>query len=984
MKMLEFGDFRVDLQDEQLWRGDQSVKLRPKTWRVLRLLVEHSGRLLSTSQLLDAVWSDVDVSQGTLTQSIAELRRALGDDAGRPQFIQTVHRRGYRFIAAFRPSPTPEAAHGPGVLRLPPSPVLGKMERDDAWLPGREPELERLNLLMNEARAGKRQIVFVSGETGIGKTCLIRTFLQSLTHRKTEEPVWVTGGRCVEFVGEGETFLPVLEALEHLAQIVEPKLFRRILTSRAPTWLTQIPWLMESDEEQETRNPVEFATPKRMLQESCVGVEALTAEGTLVLWFEDLHWSDLATVDLIAALASRTNPCRLLLLATYRPGEAAMNSHPIAPLKRNLVQQQAAVELPLGLLNKTAVQSYLDRQFAPGFEPSLVDVIYDLTEGNPLFMVTLVNHLVDEELIVQTDEQSLWTLTFPLENLREPPPESVTALIELQLSRMDAETLSALEAGSVEGVTFGAQAAAAATGKDVEAVETTLGVLAGRGQFLKAVGAERYPDGSVGERFRFLHSAFSHVLYRRQTAARLQRAHLRVAERLEEGFQDQPDLPAAKLALHFEKGGDPERAVHYLVRAATGARERLGDRETLSYFNRTFDQIATLPDTDDRARLELDLRMKFARELNVSADFSSVQQGSSLARALELCNRIGDRRTLGYIQSYQARSQLTEAEFEAVWSLRDERLELAESLGDPVLLAATHNELGDAALQRADLEHARQEYERCLEATEGAEPSKLHAMHGHDPAVTALGLAGWAAWEQGLPDEAQRNAEACLARADFVRYPLDRTFAKMLALLVAVLRRDVDAATSLAGAYEDLVEEYGFTLPQPIIPAAIGWLLAQNGKTAAAAERMREGIAVSRSAGSLRFSSFILVTLAETELERGGVEEGFKALGEALTHVEKTGERLREAEIHRLRGELLRLDGGKERAGACFEQALEVARSQGARSLELRAATSLSRLWRDESREDEAQSLLASVYDGFTEGFDTLDLRDAKDLLDSL
>jgi adenylate cyclase len=673
-----------------------------------------------------------------------------------------------------------------------------------------------------------------------------------------------------------------------------------------------------------------------------------------------------------------------LLLATYRPVEAAMNSHPIAPLKRRLVQQQAGVDLPLGLLNKTAIQSYLDRQFAPGFEPSLVDVIYDLTEGNPLFMVTLVNHLFDKGLLKQTDEQSPWTLIFPIEQLRDSPPESLGALIELQLNRMDTETLSALEAGSVEGVTFGSQTAAAAVGKDVEAVETRLGMLAGRGQFLKAVGAERWPDGSVGEGFRFLHAAFSHVLYRRQTAARRQRSHLRIAERLEEGFQDQPDLPAAKLARHFEEGGDAERAVRYLVRAASGVRQRLGDRETLKYFNRTLDQIEILPDTDERARLELDLRMELFRELHVSTGFSSAKQRSNLARARELCDRIGDRRTLGYIQSHQARSHIAAAEFEAVWSLRDQRLELAESLGDPVLLAETHDELGEVAMHRGDLESARQEYERCLEAAEDADPSEIHAMYGYDPAVLASGFAGWTAWEQGLPDEAQRNAEACLSRADFIGYPFDQTVANFIAMAVAVLRRDEDAVASLVGAYEGLLEEYGFTMPHVMFPTAIGWLLARNGNTAAAAERMREGIAVSRSAGTLRFLSFLLTTLAQTELERGGAEEGFEALDEALAHVEKTGDHIHEAEIYRLRGELLRLDGGDERAGACFEQALDVARSRGARSFELRAATSLSRLWRDESREDEARSLLASVYDGFTEGFDTQDLRDAKALLDSL
>jgi predicted ATPase/DNA-binding winged helix-turn-helix (wHTH) protein len=554
-----------------LWQGERPVALRPKTWQVLRLLVERPGDLVHSEEFLDAVWSDVDVTLGTLTQSIAELRRVLGDDASQPRFIQTVHHRGYRFIADVESSPSPEAPHGSGAPCLPPSPAFGTQKTPEGrWLAGRQAEFERLDRLMQQARAGNRQIVFVTGEAGIGKTTLIRTFLKGLTNGKTEEPVWIAGGKCVEFVGEGETYLPALEAFERLVQVVEPKLFRNALRDRAPTWLAQIPWLLEPGEEQAAPSSVHGPWSKRMLREFCVAVEALTAEGTLVLWFEDLHWSDSGTVDLLAALASRTEPSRLCVLATYRPVEAAMNAHPIAPLKRNLLQQQACVELPLGLLEKTEVRSYLDRQFAPGLEPSLVDLLYEQTEGNPLFVVALVNHLVAEDLLGQTDVQSPWALNGPLEKLRDSVPETLTELVELQLSHMDAKTVSALEAGSVEGVTFGAQAVAAATDEDVESVERTLRVLVGRDGFLEATSPEQWPDGSVGEGFRFLHAAFGRVLYRRQAAAQRQRFHRRIAGRFEEGFQTRSGPLAATLALHFERGGDPERAVHYLVEAAAG------------------------------------------------------------------------------------------------------------------------------------------------------------------------------------------------------------------------------------------------------------------------------------------------------------------------------------------------------------------------------------------------------------------------------
>jgi DNA-binding winged helix-turn-helix (wHTH) protein/tetratricopeptide (TPR) repeat protein len=972
-EVLEFSPFRLDLEDERLWRGDKAVDLRPKTFQVLRYLVENAGRLATTAELLDAVWPDVEVGPGAVTKVIAELRRALGDDARHPLFIQTVHRRGVRFVARLVAHPDGEAPHSaPGA----PLPRWGR------WLFGREAELDRLDQLLSEARAGRRQLVFVTGEPGIGKTSLLRAFLERLGDEALEEPVWVAGGRCVELHGEGEAYLPVLETLDRLTREAGPKDVVQTLGRFAPSWLAQLPWLGEADAAQEIQGPTPAPTPARMLREFCVAVEALSRERPLVLWLEDLHWSDAATVDLLAALATRSDPARLLVLATYRPVEAAAASHPVAPLKRALVRQHACAELELGPLHETAVRAYLSQRLTAEPDPALTSLIYEHSEGNPLFMVTLVDHLLAEGWLENAGTG--WQPASSLEAFGEAAPGSLAAVVGAQLERVDAEELAVLQAASVVGESFAAQALAAALGEEAVTVEKVCGRLAAWGRFLEPVGPGRWPDGSAGERYRFQHAVFRHVLYQGVAAGQRQQLHHAIAERLEAGYASQPGAIAAELALHFEAGGDPERAVRCLVQAAAGVRQRSGDREAVAYFERALGLLATLPEAEERDRRELELRVQLWVEVNVSAVVSAVDQDASLERALELCDRLGDLHSRAYISSYRTRSLIIEAELDAAASFDEQRVEHASSAGDPVLLAAAHSEIGDIAFYRGELERAQREQALCLRALDGFDPREAWKPLGHDPGVLAHGYLGWISWLRGRPDEARRHAATCRARAEAGGYALNQAFALAQALLVEQLRRDADAAGELAKAYAALAEEYGFVLPYPTVCAVMSWTLAQGGEVDAAIAQLREGAAVSRRLRTRQGSSQLLATLAEAELARGCAKEGLSAIDEALAFVEQGGERFLEAEVHRLRGELLRLDRKDEPAEACFQTALDVARGQGALSLELRAATSLSRLWHDTGRSREARPLLSDVYGRFHGGFDTLDLREARVMMDSL
>jgi DNA-binding winged helix-turn-helix (wHTH) protein len=328
------------------------VPLPPKTFAVLRYLVEHAGRLVTKEELLKAVWPDIRVSEGVLKGYIRDLREALGDNSAAPRFIETVPRRGHRFVAPltialpvqgpkfkvqgsdFEPR-TPDA----GLSPVPkPQPLIPKIV-------GRKAELEQLQCSLDKALQGERQIIFVTGEPGIGKTTVVEVFLSGLESRvqrlaltdqslqvRTLQPLdvrhptldaslWIGRGQCVEHYGTGEAYLPVLEALGRVGRGPDGERLVALLNQYAPTWLVQMPALLSPDDPEALQRKVVGATRERMLREMVEAIEALTTEQALVLWLEDLHWADYSTLDWLAAIAQQRGPARLLVIGTYRPAD---------------------------------------------------------------------------------------------------------------------------------------------------------------------------------------------------------------------------------------------------------------------------------------------------------------------------------------------------------------------------------------------------------------------------------------------------------------------------------------------------------------------------------------------------------------------------------------------------------------------------------------------------------------------------------------
>jgi DNA-binding winged helix-turn-helix (wHTH) protein len=315
-----FGPFRLDRTNAELWRAEQPVTLRPKTFEVLVYLVMHAGQLVTKEALLDAIWPEMAVGEGVLKTSMNELRKALGETAKAPQWIATVHRRGYRFVAPvtmvesspFEEVPTTPPAPLPApapVPALPPTPLSASPPAP--LLVAREAELATLHQWFAKALRGERHLGFITGEAGIGKTTLVDTFVTQLADQAS---LWLGHGQCIEQYGAGEAYLPLLEALGQMGRAPDGPQLVTLLRQQAPSWLLQLPAFLSPADYEALQRYAGGTTRERMLRELAEAMEVLTVARPCVLVLEDLHWSDTATIEWLAYVARRRGPARLLVL----------------------------------------------------------------------------------------------------------------------------------------------------------------------------------------------------------------------------------------------------------------------------------------------------------------------------------------------------------------------------------------------------------------------------------------------------------------------------------------------------------------------------------------------------------------------------------------------------------------------------------------------------------------------------------------------
>jgi predicted ATPase/DNA-binding winged helix-turn-helix (wHTH) protein len=990
--IITFGAFRIDVRAGRLWRAGDAIPVRPKTWSVLLYLVQRPGVLVGREELLDAVWPDVAVTPDTLTKSIGELRQVLGDDVKTPRYIETAHRRGFRFIASVSLDSAVEAVS--------PS-VAGGGQVRSAPVVGRAPEIQRLQQLLTDTRAGQRQLVLVTGAAGIGKTTLLDAFLDSPWVQSVPS-LWVGRGVCVEQHGTREAYLPALDALSRLARRPDAAPLTALLPRIAPTWLAQMPWLI-GDGADHLRRSIATVGPERMLREFAALIEALTSEVTIVLVLEDLHWSDPSTVDLLCFLAQRRDPARLLVIGSYRPADLVVHEHPLAQTVHTLKGRRQAVELPLHELTEHQVRGYLQQRFAnASFPVALAPALHQHTDGNPLFVVAVVDHMLARGTILDTAPG--WALSVPVERLTLGVPDDVGHMIEAQIDALSPADRELLDAASVSGVEFAVPAIAALLASDPATIEMRCERLARARRLLRAAGTSEWPDGSVTRRYRFTHELYRQVVYAAIPDRRRSRMHRALAETMESSYADRAAEIASILAVHFEKGREPVHAIRYLTIAGTRARQRYANREALAYLDPALAAVARLPDEAARRRLELHVRLGRGAALSDLHGYASAAMAENYQRADELGDEVGSLAeqfeiVYALCHFHTARSHTgTVDAMAARLDVLASRVGTAETrlIADCALvrIALATGRFGDAC--------ARMQRSK-LELTSSQRPDRPPAF-GPDPIIDANTHYALALWFLGYPARARATMEASLRAARASGMSFTHAAAASLAATLAILRGKPDEALTLAEEAISMCSEQGFAFWYGQASAIKGYALVLRDQIPAGIERLTQARAALQTSGTVVFSSYILAFLTDAHRRAGNLAAALAAADDGLTLVESNLDRGYRSELWRLKGELLiHMSSVPERRGkrvdkpamnndqarhaegeGCLVQALHVAREAEAKSLELRAAMSLARAWKYTGRGAEAVSMLADICAWFGTDTEEIDLIAARTLLDDL
>jgi len=975
---IRFAPFVLDVREGRLLRGAEVVPLRQRALAVLHHLASRPGHLVTKDELLAAVWPGVAVSEIVLAVCVSELRKALGDPPRGPRFVATVHGRGYRFIA---PVERDEGGATSATMAHATSPPHGPVV-------GRRSELALFDHHLERARAGQRQLVFVTGVPGIGKTTLVESFLERAAARHA---FWLARGQCVEQHGPGEPFMPMLEGLGRLCRQPPGNQLVPLLREHAPSWLLQLPGLISATDREALHRQHAGVARAAMLREMVVGIEALTMRSPIVVVLEDLHWSDPSTLDLLVALAQQRGAARLLVVGTYRPVEAGTAGHLPDAIRSVVDDSESGVELVLDPLTESATGEYLRERFGGVSLPAgFARAVHERTGGNPLFITHVTSRLV---LATESAERHGPPTLAELSMILREIPVSLRRAVDKQLARLEPREQRILEAASCAGVEFTAAEVAAALDEDVEPVDSCCTALARRQLLVRALGSCEWPDGVAMGRYGFMHALYLEVLQDRVAASARRRLHQRIGERLESAYGPSAPEIASGLAAHFTRSGDSTRAARYHRHAGEHAVLRNAFTEAIEHFRAALVALGNAPDPRARALDELHVQVALGAALSQVQGFAAPEVGKAYARALALSEHLGDlpdrfAAVSGLEAFYSIRGELPTGS-----TLASQLLRLGEESGDSTLLMEGRHAMGCNRLRAADLAAARAHLEQAIALYDRAPRLDAHRLTGHDPKVCCLGHLACVLWLAGYPARAQACAEAALDQANALSHPPTLALALTLAASVHVLRREPRRVDELARRALAVAEEYGLAFWTAIASVQRGWALAELGPGAEAAELLRGGIEGYCGIGAGTNEAAYRALAADGYARIGLVGDALRELDGAFDAMERHGERYFEAELHRLKGELLlrcasrRGAGssqGRDEAEQCFRRAVDIARRRQTRSLELRAAASLTRLVAGGQRRAEASELLRTASGWFTEGFDAPDLRQAAALLDGI
>jgi len=560
-------------------------------------------------------------------------------------------------------------------------------------------------------------------------------------------------------------------------------------------------------------------------------------------------------------------------------------------------------------------------------------------------MIAALHELLSRAVLEHTDDGAL-RLRMPLADLASVVPESLREMIDMQVDRLSVEDQRLLEAASVVGPELSSAAVAAALVAPLAEVEAALDHFARRRHLVEACGRAEWPDGTVSGSYRFVHQLHQSVLYGRTAPATRRELHRRIAERMATAFGSDGGTAVSELAVHFEQGGDADRSVRYAAYAAKQAIRRHAHREAIVLLSRALARLRALPSTPERTKRTLSLEMHLGQAFMAVEGYAAPEVEGAYARARELCCRIGETpelygALLGLWGYYVVRGALGTAE-----GLAADAMRLAVQSTFPPMLLGAHHAVGVTKLYQGDFAAAR----RHLDEAAGLYDPALRESYGmdsvQDPKASSLVYSAFARWFLGDAEGAIVEADRATAFARTLDHPFSLLFALDMATTIAQCVGNPERAREGAEEVVSLASKHGFPLWLATGTVSRGWSRAKDGESEAGIEEMQRGLADLCGDGVVLAGTFLLGMLAGCMAEAGRFDEALSRVDEGLALAHQEGERFYEAELHRLRGELLlaRSPRKPDAARACFTEAHAIARRQQAKSLELRVDASLSRL----------------------------------------
>jgi DNA-binding SARP family transcriptional activator/predicted ATPase/class 3 adenylate cyclase len=871
---------------------------------------------------------------------------------------------------------------------------------------GRHEQWTGLQAALDRVRQGHGQMVSLIGEAGVGKSRLIAELRDRALAADEDEPklLWLQG-RCLD-LGTTAPYAPFIDLFAQYfswsdqdddgvrcARIVSAlhALSERPSRPKGPSRSTG-PALDRSRSDEIGAllchllllQPVGIwaavppdEPPEQIRYRTFLAIRdlflALSRQQPLVLVFDDLHWADDLSLDLISLLMESVAQAPLFLLCAYRPEREHRSMHLGAIAARKC--GDAYSELHLRELSGAQSERLLAALLhSDPFPSSLRDAVLARAQGNPFFIEEALRALTDAEVVYR--DAGRWRVREG-EDL-EWVPKTVQSVVLSRVDRLSPALKDVLQTASVIGSVFGRRVLAHTLQQADEL---------GRRLWALEEAALIYPERTLPQvEYRFRHDLAQEAIYANLPRRRREILHERVALALESLHSANVDEVCEQVAFHYDRGGLEERAIPYLLRAGLKARNNSANEAAIAHLRRGLELLQTQPESADRDQLELELLLTLGVPLVLTRGHGTPEVEATYARAHVLCAQGCDPPDHFQIVLGLRRVHFMRRELKTARLLGAELLDIANEIDDPTYPARAHMMQGEVLYWMGAFDAA---LAHCIKGrdTQNGDPRQQRAArfrYGNDTQVGCGMYAAMAQWHLGYPDQAAARVREMLDLAESLDHPFTLVFALRFAIQLYQCLRDTHKALVHSNRMIELAAEQGFALFEAWGRITCGWALAAQGQTEAGLAAMEEGLSALQRTGTGLALPYAWAWQAEALAKAGRVEQGLCTVEQALALAATSEERCWQAEMHRLQGELLLMSNrDMDEAEACFRRALEVAREQGARSWELRAATSLGQLLHRQGKTKEARTLVQGIYDWFSEGFNTTDLREAEALLES-